>query len=312
LKNINSNHIKNKMITTLIKQKNLHLMVLPTIILVFVFCYLPMYGIQIGFKEFQFNYGIWGSPWVGLKYFKEVLTDPYIFDALVNTLGISLLRLIIMFPLSILLAIMINEITNLTYKKFVQTISYMPHFISWAILSTMAHAWLSPSSGFVNAILVDLGVLKDPYFFLGEPKTFWLLSAILSTWKDVGWASIIYLAVIVSINPELYESAIIDGANIFHRVWYITIPSILGTIMLVLILNVGSILQGNFEISYLLGNSITSERSQIIDTYVLKIGLSMARYSYGTVVGLLSGMISLILVVMSNSLSKKLTGHGLF
>ena len=301
-----------RVIKTLIKQRNLHIMALPAIILVIVFCYLPMYGIQIGFKEFQFNLGIWGSPWVGLKYFEEVFTDPYILNALINTLGLSFTRLVIMFPLSVLLAIMISEITNLTYKKFIQTVSYLPHFISWVILSVMAHVWLSPSSGFINEFLVNAGILKEPYFFLGKPEAFWMLSAVLSTWKDVGWASIIFIAVIVGINPELYEAGIIDGANIFQRCWYITIPSILGTIMLVLIINIGGILQGNFEISYLLGNSITSDRSQVIDTYVLKIGLSMARYSYGTVVGLLSGIVSMILIVLSNTLSRRLTDHSLF
>lgn len=296
---------------TLIKQKNLHFMAIPAILLVFTFHYIPMYGIIIAFKEFQFNLGIWGSSWTGFTYFKEFLADPRVPRVFVNTLGISFTRLIMMFPLSILLALMINEVTKIAYKRVVQTVTYLPHFISWVILSVMAHAWLSPS-GFVNELLVKINILKEPFFFLGKSEVFWAVSAILTTWKDVGWSSIIFLAVIVGIDTEMYEAAIIDGANIFQRAWYITIPSILGTVMILLILTIGGVLQGSFEISYLLGNQLTSDRSEIIDTYVLKIGMSMGRFSYATVVGLLSGIVSMILILLSNSASKKLTNQGLF
>ena len=302
----------NKKLILFKNQIYLHLMALPAIICLILFNYLPIYGLIIAFKEYKFNLGIWGSQWIGLKYFNEIISDPYILPYLRNTIGISFFSILICFPLSILFAMGINEIALKSFKRMVQTITYLPHFISWVILSVMLHKWLSPSNGFVNDLLIKIGVLKQPYFFLGREEAFWPLVVIVSAWKETGWSSIIFLSVIAGINPELYESAIIDGANIFHKWLHITLPSILPTIMVLLILNVGGLVRGNFDISYLLGNSLNSGRSQIIDTYVYKIGLQMGRYSYATAVGLLSGIASMILVVCSNQLSNMLTHESLF
>ena len=220
-----------------------------------------------------------------------------------------------MFPLPIIFALLLNEIGNRVFKKAVQTISYFPYFISWPIISVLVANWLSADTGFVNALLVSLGIIDKPFFFLGEPKAFWWISYALDVWKSTGWASIIYLAAITSIDSEIYEAALIDGASRFQRILRITIPSILGTIMILFILNVGSILGGglygsNFQISYLLGNLLNVPASEILDTYILKIGITLGRYSYATAVGLLTSVVSFILLISSNYASKKLTGES--
>lgn len=290
----------------------LQAMVIPGLVILILFAYLPIYGVQIAFRDFKFNLGITGSPWVGFKFFEEFLTDPYVPQAIFNTIGISFFNLLVSFPLSIILAIMINEVSNLKYKKFVQTVSYMPYFISWTILAVMATSWLSPSRGFINGFLTELGILEEPYHFLGKPEAFWPLTVALSTWKGIGWSTIVYLSVIVGISPELYESAHLDGANIFQRAWYITIPGIMPTVMLVLILNVGSLVRGNFSASYLLGNTMNISKSQIIETYTLKLGMNLGRYSYASAVGLLQNFISMLLVLGTNWLSNRFTGESLF
>jgi putative aldouronate transport system permease protein len=222
-----------------------------------------------------------------------------------------------MFPLPIILALMINEISSRRYKKVTQTISYLPYFISWAIVATMALNWLSPSTGFINRFLVAIGILPTPVLFLGEAKAFWWISALLEVWKNTGWGSIIYLAAISGIDQEMYEAALIDGATRLQRICYVTLPSITGTIMILLILNIGGLLSGgtgssNFQISYLLGNPLNLERSEIIDTYVLKVGISLGRFSYASAVGLLNSVVSLILLISANAISKKATNESFF
>jgi len=305
-------NIKNKSLIRFINQIHLHIMALPAVICLILFSYLPIYGLLMGFKDYKFNLGIWGSPWVGLKYFREIVTDPYIVPYLRNTVAISFFTILFTFPLAILFAMGINEVTNNRFRKTAQTITYMPHFISWVILSVMLYKWLSPSNGIINEILVKLGILKQPYFFLGKEEAYWPLVVVVSAWKGTGYSSVIFLSVIAGINPELYESAFLDGVNIFQKWVYITLPSILPTVMVVLILNMGGLVRGNFDISYLLGNTLNSGKSQIIETYVFNIGLRMGRFSYATAVGLLSGLASMLLVIGANKLSGMLTKESLF
>ena len=304
-----------KLLKKLIYQRYLQLMILLVIAYLFIFFYLPIFGLQIAFKDFMFNKGIWGSPFVGLKHFYAFFSDPNIWPALRNTLGISLIKVFLMFPLPIVFALLLNEIGNSVFKKAVQTISYFPYFISWTIISVLATNWLSTNTGFVNALLVSLGIIDKPIFFLGEPGAFWWISYALDVWKTTGWSSIIYLAAIVSIDSEIYEAAFIDGASRIQRIFRITLPSILGTIMVLFILNIGSMLGGgmhgsNFDISYLLGNLLNVSASEILDTYILKIGIKLGRYSYAAAVGLLMSVVSFILLISSNYLSKKLTDES--
>ena len=301
----------------LYNEKYLHLMILPIFIWLILFCYMPMFGIIIAFKDFKFNKGILGSPWAGFKHFVEFIVDPNITNVLINTLGISALKVFLMFPIPIILAILLNEIRHAAFKRVTQTVSYFPYFISWAIIAIMAINWLSPTTGFVNRLLLTLGIIREPVLFLGEPEAFWWVSLFLEIWKTTGWGSIIYLAAIAGIDQEMYEAAVIDGANRFQRIIRITVPSILSTIMIMLILNIGNMLSGglyasNFEISYLLGNPLNLPRSEIIDTYILKVGIKLARHSYATAVGLLSSVVSFILLVSANWISRKTTQESLF
>lgn len=298
-------------------QRSLQLMALPAVAFLLVFKYAPMFGLQIAFRDYRFNMGMLGSPWVGLRHFRDFFTDPYIVPVLVNTLGISLLKVFLMFPTPIILALMLTEIRHRGFKRVVQTISYFPYFISWVVVALMARAWLSPTGGFVNDLLVRLGIMESPYLFLGEPEAFWWLALLLETWKNIGWGSIIYLASISGIDPNLYEAAEIDGARRFAKIRHITIPSIMGTIAIMFILNFGYMFAGglyasNFEQSYLLGNPLNLPRSEILDTYILKTGVALGRHSYATAVGMLQAVVSFVLLLTANGMSKRTTGQGLF
>lgn len=290
-------------------------MALPALVLLILFRYIPMFGLQIAFKEFMFNKGMLWSPWVGLKHFRDFFTDPYIVGVLVNTMGISLLKVFLMFPVPIILALMLNEVRSAAFKRVTQTISYFPYFISWVVVALMARSWLAASGGLVNDILMRMGILRKPFLFLGEPNAFWWIALVLEIWKNAGWGSIIYLAAISGIDPELYEAADMDGARRIRKMVSITVPSILGTVMILFILNIGYMLSGglygsNFEQSYLLSNPLTLPRSEILDTYILRIGVSLGRYSYATAVGLLQGVVSFVLLLAANTGSRRLTGES--
>ncbi|NOU64049.1 ABC transporter permease subunit [Paenibacillus sp. LMG 31461] len=287
---------------------------------VFVFHYLPMFGILMAFKNYSISTGIKGiftSEWVGLKYFNEFV-HAYNFKQIVtNTLAISLLKLVFTFPMPILLAIMFNEVRHQLFKRFAQTVSYFPHFISWIVVSGLLVVFLSTNSGIVNDLLKGLGIVKESLPFLSSPDYFWGLAVTTAMWKEAGWWAIIFLAAISGLDPTLYDAAEMDGAGRLRRIWHITLPGIRGTIIVVLILAVGSMLGGglvgsNFEQSYLLGNSINNERSEILQTYAFKMGLAQGRYAYATAIDLIQSVIAIILVFGSNYLSKKVTKNSLF
>jgi putative aldouronate transport system permease protein len=301
------------------KQLSLQLFVLSGILYLIIFSFVPMFGIIMGFKKYDIVMGVKGiftSEWVGFKYFTEFFTD-YNFGRLVrNTIAISTLKMIFTFPLPILFAIMLNEIKALRFKKAVQTCSYLPHFISWVVISGIAFRFFS-TGGIINTLLEKVGLIKEPVGFLTNPDLFWGLSVTLDIWKELGWWTIIFLAAIVGVSQELYESAQIDGAGRLKRIWYITLPCIKPTIVTVLILAIGNLFGGglsgsNFEQSYLLGNTMNSAASDIIQTYVFQVGLAQGRYAYATAVGMIQSLISLILIFSSNIVSKRISGSGLF
>jgi putative aldouronate transport system permease protein len=296
----------------------IQMFVLSGIVYLIIFNFVPMAGIIMGFKDYDIVMGVGGiftSHWVGLKYFKEFFSDYNIGNLIRNTIGISILKLIFTFPMPILFAIVLNEIRHDKFKRLVQTGSYLPHFISWIIISGIAVQFFS-TGGMINTILSKLGFISDPIKFMTSVKLFWGFAVSLDLWKELGWWTIIFLAAISGINQDLYESAQIDGAGRLRRIWYITMPSIKPTIIVVLILALGNLFGGglsgsNFEQSYLLGNSMNKEASSIIQTYVFEVGLSQGRYAYATAVGLIQSIISLILILSSNFISKKLSGVGL-
>ena len=300
------------------KQLPLQIFVLVGIVYLMIFNFIPMFGIIMGFKDYDIVMGVKGiftSEWVGLKYFKEFVSD-YNFPSLIkNTVGISLLKLIFTFPLPILFAIMLSEIRCVRFKKLVQTCSYL-HFISWVIISGISFQFLS-SSGIINTLFMQLGLIDKPIGFLTDASKYWGFAVFSDVWKEMGWWTIVFLAAIVGVSQDLFEAAQIDGAGRLQRIWHITLPCIKPTIVVVLILALGNLFGGglsgsNFEQSYLMGNSMNKESSQIIQTYVFQVGLAQGRYAYATAVGLIQSVISLILIFSSNFFSKKVSGTGLF
>lgn len=295
------------------RQRYLQAMILPVLVWLVLFKYLPMLGIQIAFKNYKLALGIWASPWKGLANIKEVLNDVNIYKAAFNTVGISALKLVFYFPAPIIFALMLNEVPGQKLKRVLQTVSYFPHFIAYSVVALMITIWLSPTTGFVNALLVNLGLVKEPVLFLGIADAFWWIVIVIELWKNIGWGSIIYLAAITGVDQNLYEAATVDGAGRFKKIIHITLPSIRSTVVALFILQVGNIFGGaNFDLCYLLGNSLNVTRSDILETYVLRIGISLGRFSYGTAVGLLLSIISMILVLSANSISKRVLGEGLF
>lgn len=301
-----------KWATRAYKQRYLLLLALPGFVYLVIFRYIPILGIQIAFKDFRFRLGIWNSPWAGLKHFEQLFKDITVLPAVVNTLAISSLKLIICFPLPIIFAIFLNEMRFNRLKKIIQTASYLPHFIAYSIVALMLSVLLS-KNGFVNSMLIALGILQDGYLFLGEKDAFWWVVVATDAWKNLGWDSIIYFSALAGISLELYEAAVVDGANRFQRMIYITIPGIKPTILMLVILRIGSIVNGaNFDLSYLLSNPLNMIRAEILPTYTLRTGIQGGRFSYATAVGLVQSLTSMFLVVSANILINKTSGEGLF
>lgn len=292
-------------------QRYLQFMVIPGILWMLIFNYIPMGGIVIAFKKFRITRPISDAPWVGFKYFIEFFEDTNFADIMTNTIGISLLKLVIGFPLPIIFALLLNEIRNVKFKKLAQTISYLPHFLSWVVLGGIMVSWLA-KDGVINDFMVATRLLKEPVSFLGDPKYFWWIALISDSWKELGWSAIIYLAAITSVDQQMYEAATVDGANKLQKIWYITLPSISGTIAIMLILQVSGLLNSNFDQILILKNQINVSRSQVIDTYVYQVGMTMGKYSYATAVGLFKSVIALILLLISNKTCKKLLGRSLY
>lgn len=286
------------------------MMVLPVIYFI-VFKYIPMFGNILAFRRYRPGMGAYGVSWVGLKYFKMFMQDPAFWRAFRNTLTISLGNLIINFPIPIIFAILLNEVRNVRFKKMVQTVSYMPRFISTVVVIAILGEMLSPSSGLFNMFLQNVFGM-EPIYFMNEPQYFRWLYILTDTWQFTGWTAIIYLAAITGISADLFEAAHIDGANRMQQIFYVTIPSIMPTIMVLLILNVGRMLSLGFEKVLLMYTPSNSQVSDIIDTLVYRTGLANQNYSYATAIGLFSGIIGVILVSSSNAISKKITGDGIY
>ncbi|WP_339233692.1 ABC transporter permease subunit [Paenibacillus sp. FSL R5-0517] len=290
------------------------------IIYLIVFSYIPMFGIIIAFKDYNISTGIEGiftSSWAGLSHFKELIND-YHFPSLVrNTLLLSLLKVIFSYPIPILFAIMLSEVRHVVFKRFVQTVSYLPHFVSWVVVTGIAYAFFSSGYGIFNELLLSLHVIKDPIQVLTDPDSFYALAVSTAIWKEAGWWTIIFLAALAGIDPALYEAAEMDGAGRLKRIIHITLPGLKGAAIVVLILTIGSILGGglvgsNFEQSMLLGNALNVERSQIIQTYAFNVGLAQGRFSFATAIDFAQSVISLILIFSSNYIAKRVSGTGLF
>ncbi|MDM5338542.1 ABC transporter permease subunit [Fictibacillus enclensis] len=296
---------------TLKSQIPLQLMVIPGIIFMIIFCYIPIYGLVIAFKSLTVTDTIASAPWVGLENFKIAFSDKFFWESVVNTLAISFLKLGIGFIAPIILAIMIFELRDGWFKKTVQTISYLPHFLSWIVVGGMMISWLS-TSGLINTFLVGIGVIDSPKNFLVDPNSYWFIAVLSDVWKSVGWGTIIYLATMAGIDPTYYEAAKIDGATKIQQIFHITLPLMKFVITLMFILSVGGILGSNLDQTLVLINPLNASHAEVINSYVYKIGLAQGDFSYATAVGLAISVISLLLVVITNKLSKKVNNRSIF
>jgi len=297
-------------------QWDLQLLVLPGILFIFVFMYIPMYGILMAFQEYQLGDMPGFSDWAGLEYFRQLFTDPFFPRVIRNTIVLSLLRIGIGFPMPILFAIILNEVRIARFKKPVQTISYLPHFISWVVAATLFFDILDADNGVVNNALLALGFIEEPLFFFGRSQYFWAIATVTDIWKTIGWNAIIFIAAITSVDPELYEAAAIDGAGRIQRIWYITLQCILPTIVILFILTVGSLLTSNFDQVFMLtrqmNNAALMEHADVIDTYIMRFGLRQMRFSFAAAAGFFRTIVNFSLLLFANWLANRYGGRGLF
>ncbi|WP_213586181.1 sugar ABC transporter permease [Paenibacillus sp. J2TS4] len=294
----------------IIKNWQLYLFLLPTLVYFFVFKYIPMYGLQIAFKDFIATRGIWGSPWVGLEHFQRFFASYQFWNLIKNTLLISLYQLLFSFPIPIIFALMLNQVTRTRFKKIVQTVTYAPHFISVVVLVGMIFIFLSPSNGFINNLIKLFG--GTPIYFMGSAEWFRPVYILSEIWQTTGWSAIIYLAALTSIDPQLHEAAMIDGASKFKRILHIDIPGIMPVIMILLILNIGHFVSLGFQKVLLMQNALNISTSEVIQTYVYKTGLIGSQFSYAAAIGLFENVANFILLVLMNQFAKKIKQQSLF
>jgi putative aldouronate transport system permease protein len=285
-------------------------MVLPTLAFFIIFHYIPIYGVQIAFKDYYANLGIWGSPWVGFKHFIRFFNSFRFWLLIENTILLQAFSLIAGFPLPIILAILLHHLPSKKYSRFVQTVTYIPHFISIVVLVGMLFVFLSPRSGIVNIVLKSLG--KESVLFMAQPNWFRPLYVLSGIWQSTGWGAIMYLAALSSVSPELHESATVDGASKIKRILHIDMPSIAPTIIILLILNLGRVMSVGFEKAYLMQTSMNLNKSEIIATYVYKAGLLDSQYSFSSAVGLFNSVVNFTLLISVNAISKKVSNTSLW
>lgn len=303
---------QNNILIRFIKQWDIQLMVLPALLLILVFSYIPMYGVLMAFQDYNLFGGMAESPWAGLKHFRMFFESPEFYNVMRNTIVISLLKFFIGFPAPILLALMLNEIRHMAFKRIVQTVSYLPHFLSWVIVAGFAMSLMSTDNGSINILLEKLNLIDEPVSFLSIPEYFWGILVTTGVWKDIGFSSIVYLAAVAGIDPHMYEAADMDGASKFRQIFTITLPSIMPVVIIFMILAIGNLLTAGFEDILLLGvNPVLREVSDVIDTYVYRVGIQNSRFSYATAVGLFKAVISVGLLTIANFVARR-SGNSLW
>lgn len=300
----------------LAEQWELQSMVAPGILFILVFSYIPMWGVMLAFKEYDIFQGPLDSPWVGLRQFRLFFESPDFWMVMRNTMVISFLKLFLIFPAPIVLALMLNEVRHMAFKRVVQTFTYLPHFISWVIISGLVFSLLAVDGGSLNNVLLGLGLIEQPVHWLSMPDYFYTILIGSGLWKEVGFSSIIYLAAIAGVNPNLYEAAAMDGAGRIRMIFSVTLPTIMPVITIFLILNIGHLLSAGFEDILALtnggNNAILRNVSEVIDTYVYSTGINQQRYSYATAVGLFKAVINIALLWGANALTRRIGGNSLW
>jgi len=307
-----SNKKQASLLKSIKKQKYLVLMVLPFVIWIFIFAYLPLWGWIMAFQNYFPGKSLFDQKWVGLKNFIDLFLDKRFYLVLTNTVSMSLLQIFFSgFIAPIFFAILLNEVKNAKFKKTIQTVSYLPHFVSWVVVAGMFIQFLAPETGVFNRLLIDMGILEKPIHFFAEQKYFYAIVTIADVWKETGWNAIIYLAAMAGINMELYEAATVDGCGRIGKIWHITLPGIRPTIVVLLILLVGGIMNTGFEKQFLFSNPLLIDRAEVIDLYVLNYGLNLQRYSFGTAVGIFKSVIAIALIFTTNLIAKKTANESL-
>lgn len=288
----------------------LYLLLIPCVAYYAVFKYAPMYGLVIAFKEFKFSKGILGSPWVGLENFRYLFGLKDFYRVLTNSVLLNLMKLLVYFPTPILLSLALNEVPYLRFKRIAQTTVYLPYFISWVVIGGILVNLLSPSWGIINVLIKSMG--GEPVFFLGKERYFRGIVVVSHVWKQAGWDTILYLAAITAINPDLYEAATIDGASRIKRIWHVTLPGIRPTIVILLLLTVGNLMNNGFEQINVLQNNSNLQVSQVFETYTYKMGLVNGRFSFAATVGLFSSSVGFVLLLCANFIARLCGEEGIF
>lgn len=291
-------------------QKILYAMSLPFVAWVFVFNYLPVWGWTMAFQNYIPGKAFWEQEWVGLAHFIQLFQDERFFLVMRNTLAMSFLGLTFGFTIPIIFAILLNEVRSSLFKRVTQTVTYLPHFVSWVVVAGIVTKMLSTDGGVINDILVGLGILDQPYQFMADGRLFWGIVTISDIWKEMGWNAIIFLAAIAGLDPQLYEAAKVDGATRFRQIWHITLPGIRPTILIVLILNIGHLIQIGFEKQMLLGNPLVLEYSEVLELYALNYGIGLGQFSYGTAIGIFNSVVSITLLLLANGIFKRYSNQS--
>ncbi|WP_339208534.1 ABC transporter permease subunit [Paenibacillus sp. FSL K6-3182] len=294
-----------------IQQRYLYMMSLPFVIWIFLFSYVPVWGWLTAFQNYKPKNGILNQKWVGLENFVELFQDERFYIVLRNTLAMSTMGLIVGFTIPVIFALLLNEIRGQFFKRSVQTISYLPHFVSWVVVAGLVTKILSTDGGAINQLLMYLNIIDTPIQFMAKGEWFWSVVTLSDLWKEMGWNSIIFLAAMAGIDPELYEASTVDGAGRFRKMWHITLPGIRTTFMVLFILSIGHLISIGFEKQFLLGNPLVSDFSEVLDLYALKYGIQMSRYSYGTAIGIFNSVVSILLVFIANGIYKRVTKESI-
>lgn len=290
--------------------KYLYMLIIPVMIYLIIFRYGPMYGIVIAFKDYKIGDGIMGSAWAGLKHFKRLFGSHDFYQILRNSLLLNIYSVVFQFPVPIILALLLNEIRNKFFKKSVQSILYLPHFLSWVILAGIVIQMTSPSTGIINTIIKTFG--GEPIYFMAN-KTWWLIIYVVSgIWKESGWGTIIYLAAISNVDAQLYEAAYIDGANKWKQTWHITLPAIKPTIVILLIMRMGSMISVGFDQIWMMSNDYVREVSEVFATYTYRMGIQNVQYSYTSAVGLFQSIVNFVMLMSTNYIAKKMGESGIW
>ncbi|MHA7751044.1 MULTISPECIES: ABC transporter permease [Paenibacillus] len=296
--------------TNLARHKYVYLLALPGVLYFIVFKFAPMWGLVLAFTEYNPYAGISGSEWVGMKHFVELFSDPNFYIMLRNTFAINIFGLIFMFPVPIVLSLMLNEVRHEAFKRFNQSIVYLPHFLSWVVVVSLTFFILSSDVGIVNKVITGWG--HESVAFLSNPNYFWALITAQNMWKEAGWGTIIFLAAMAGVDPQRYEAAVVDGASRWRQIWHITLPAIRPTIIILLILRLGHMADVGFEQVLLMMNPLVSSVGEVFDTYAYSIGVLQGKVSIGVTVGMFKGVVGLVLVLVSNYIVKKLGHEGIY